>query len=111
PASLQSDGATARPLTSKVAGLRLKKGDVLSMEFAGGGGWGNPHERAPEQVRQDVLRGYVSRDGARDDYGVALKDDLSVDAEATARLRDKYANSARPREGGDPAGFPLSRGW
>src|SRR6202050_3647688 len=41
-ASLTSDDAPARPLTSKVAGLRLKKGDVLSMEFAGGGGWGDP---------------------------------------------------------------------
>ncbi len=59
------------------------------MEFAGGGGWGDPRERASERVREDVVRGYVSREAARDDYGVALKDDLSVDAEATARLRAK----------------------
>ena len=51
------------------------------MEFAGGGGWGDPRERAPERVREDVVRGYVSREAARDDYGVAFKDDLSVDAD------------------------------
>ena len=45
-ASLQSESAPPRPLTSKVAGLRLKKGDLLSMEFGGGGGWGDPRDRA-----------------------------------------------------------------
>jgi hypothetical protein len=35
------------------------------------------------------MRGYVSREAARDDYGVALSDDLSVDAAATERLRSK----------------------
>jgi N-methylhydantoinase B len=86
-ASLQSGAAPPRPLTSKVAGLRLKKDDVLSMEFAGGGGWGDPRERAVERVREDVERGYVSRDAAGEDYGVAFADDLSVDARATAQLR------------------------
>ena len=49
-----------RALTSKVAGLRLKRGDLLSVEFAGGGGWGDPHQRESERVREDVARGYVS---------------------------------------------------
>ena len=57
------------------------------MEFAGGGGWGDPRERAVERVREDVVRGYVSREAAREDYGVAFADDLSVDARATAQLR------------------------
>jgi N-methylhydantoinase B len=92
-ASLLSDGGAARPLTSKVAGLRLKKGDVLTMQFAGGGGWGDPRQRAAERVRQDVVCGYVSRQAARDDYGVALDDDLGIDAEATARLRGAKAAS------------------
>lgn len=93
-ASLQSDGAPARPLTSKVAGLRLNKGDLLTLEFAGGGGWGDPRERPAEQVRQDVIRGYVSRAAARDDYGVALDDDFNIDGEETARLRDKDRSRA-----------------
>jgi N-methylhydantoinase B len=91
-ATLASDG-TARPLTSKVAGLRLKKDDVLTLQFAGGGGWGDPRQRSAERVRQDVICGYVSRQRARDDYGVALDDDLCIDAEATARLRGAKAAS------------------
>jgi len=92
-ASLQSGNAAPTPLTSKVAGLRLKKGDVLTMEFGGGGGWGDPKGRAVERVREDVERGYVSREAAREDYGVVFADDLSVDTAATARLR----GAAKPK--------------
>jgi N-methylhydantoinase B len=76
-----------RALTSKIAGLRLKRGDLLSVEFAGGGGWGNPHARDPQRVRDDVARDYVSAAGAREDYGVVLTPDLQVDARATEELR------------------------
>jgi N-methylhydantoinase B len=86
-ASLASGAMPVRPLTSKVAGLRLKKDDVLTLQFAGGGGWGDPRQRPAERVQQDVVCGYVSRQAARDDYGVALHDDLSLDAAATAQLR------------------------
>jgi N-methylhydantoinase B len=78
---------TERALTSKVAGLRLKRGDLLSVEFAGGGGWGDPFRRDVARVRDDVARGYVSLLSAREDYGVAVTDDLEVDVEETARLR------------------------
>ena len=44
-------------------------------------------------MRQDVLRGHVSRVAARDEYGVALADDLSVDEEETARLRAKHSRA------------------
>lgn len=86
-ATVQSEGEQARPLTSKIAGLRLKKGDVLSLQFAGGGGFGDPFRREAERVRQDVLRGYVSREAARNDYGVALSADLCIDEKETVRLR------------------------
>jgi len=83
-----------RPLTSKVAGLRLRKGDLLSWELGGGGGWGDPFERDPERVSQDVRRGYVSLEAARRDYGVVLNPgDFGVDAEATARLRGERARA------------------
>jgi N-methylhydantoinase B len=86
-AILNPGSAAERPLTSKVAGLRLRQGDLLSVEFAGGGGWGSPYERDPERVRGDVIRNYVSPARAREDYGVVLTSELAVDAEATARLR------------------------
>jgi len=86
-AVLNPGGPPERPLTSKVAGLRLQQGDLLSVEFAGGGGWGSPYERDPERVRVDVARDYVSLERAREDYGVVITSELAVDAEATARLR------------------------
>ena len=95
-ATLTPSGGEPRPLTSKVAGLRLRRGDVLAMEFGGGGGWGNPREREPERVRMDVERGYVSKQAAHDDYGVALNADLTVDAAATALLRGQTGAKTRP---------------
>ena len=86
-AVLNPGSAAERPLTSKVAGLRLRQGDLLSVEFAGGGGWGSPYERDPERVHGDVVQNYVSPARAREDYGVVLTSELAVDAEATARLR------------------------
>jgi len=81
-----------RPLTSKAAGLRLKRDDVFSWELAGGGGWGDPHKRDPERVRQDVVRGYVSRKAAEDVYGVVLDSgDLTVNVTATERCRASIA--------------------
>ncbi len=86
-AFLRPGEADEKALTSKVAGLRLKKGERVSFELGGGGGYGSPRERDPERVRADVERGYVTREAARDQYGVALRDDLSVDAGQTAQLR------------------------
>jgi N-methylhydantoinase B len=39
---------------------------------AGGGGWGNPLERDPQFVRQDVIEGYVGIESAARDYGVVI---------------------------------------
>jgi hypothetical protein len=39
-------------------------------------------------VRADVIEGFITGRSARDDYGVALGDDLSIDIGATARLRE-----------------------
>ena len=54
---------------------------------AGGGGWGDPLERSPDRVADDVRNGKVGREAARRRYGVILYDDLAVDAEATASTR------------------------
>ncbi len=53
----------------------------------GGGGFGDPAERDPDQVAADVADGLVTRDIAERDYRVALLADGAVDRAATARLR------------------------
>ncbi len=93
-AALISGGAVERELTSKVVGLRLKKGDLLTLEFAGGGGWGDPRKRDPERVRKDVVAGYVSLEAAEADYAVALDHtDFSINKKKTARLRRESVDS------------------
>jgi N-methylhydantoinase B len=80
-----------RPLTSKIAGLRLKKDDVVAWQLAGGGGYGDPLQRDPARVQRDVRMGYVTMEGARRDYGVVLLTDMSIDEDATRLLRSGRA--------------------
>ena len=48
----------------------LRKGDLLIVDTAGGGGYGNPRERARELVLADIENGYVTVQEAREVYGV-----------------------------------------
>ena len=54
----------------------------------GGGGWGDPLEREAALVRADVIEELISRRVAGDDYGVVLRDDLTLDEAATAQRRN-----------------------
>jgi N-methylhydantoinase B len=53
----------------------------------GGGGWGDPLDRDAALVRSDVVEEFVSRGVAEASYGVALRDDLTLDEAETARRR------------------------
>ncbi|OQY00832.1 MAG: hydantoinase [Desulfobacteraceae bacterium 4572_130] len=65
-------------------------GDKISFISAGGGGYGNPFERDPEKVQQDVKYEYVSIKKAKKDYGVIIEpDSLKLDVKATQKLRKK----------------------
>ena len=65
----------------------LAAGELYHHVQAGGGGWGDPLQRDPRRVADDVRNGKVGREAARESYGVILDDDLVVDAEATAATR------------------------
>ena len=47
----------------------IPPGDRLIVELPGGGGLGDPRRRSAELVRADLDAGYVSREGAKRDYG------------------------------------------
>jgi N-methylhydantoinase B len=64
----------------------------------GGGGWGDPLERSPVLVAEDVAEGLISRAAAQKLYGVVLRGNLSPDESATQRLRDRL-RSVRSRTG------------
>lgn len=103
-----------RPMEGLVDDHPVRAGEVIRIRTTGGGGWGDPLNRAPERVAEDVRDGKVSPEGAHDDYGVVLTSggectdaglvaapgsDLLVDLEATAALR------ARMRAGRGPVAF------
>jgi N-methylhydantoinase B len=52
---------------------QLQPGDVVTIDAPGGGGYGNPYDRDAEMLAGDIAEGYVSSDGARNDYGVAAR--------------------------------------
>ncbi|GLY21486.1 hydantoinase B/oxoprolinase family protein [Micromonospora sp. NBRC 101691] len=86
----RADGARVDFATpGKVAGHPMRSGDVLVMESAGGGGWGDPLDRLPADVADDVAQEYLTGAQAYRRYGVVLEPSGGVDVAATveARLR------------------------
>jgi N-methylhydantoinase B len=63
-------------------------GSEVIVRTGGGGGWGDPLERDVKAVCADVREDFVSRQAAREDYGVVLRDDLTIDHAATERARE-----------------------
>jgi len=80
------DGA-ATPLSSKST-TELDPGGVVSVRTPGGGGYGDPLERDPAAVREDVHNGTCSQRRAREVYGVVLDGD-EVDEAATRERRQE----------------------
>ena len=76
--------------------VSLQKGDLFHHVMAGGGGYGDPLERDPERVLEDVTDGKVTVRHAREAYGVVIETDgngcFRVDRAATATRR----RNARP---------------
>ncbi|WP_156096693.1 hydantoinase B/oxoprolinase family protein [Amycolatopsis jejuensis] len=69
-------------------------------QCGGGGGWGDPLDRDPAAVRDDVLDEYVSVEGARYDYGVVLDAaTYEIDQVATEQLRATRRAGPRKRRG------------
>jgi N-methylhydantoinase B len=67
---------------------RLSAGEVLVNNTGGGGGYGNPFDREPQRVADDVRNGFVSVEAAAEAYGVHVDPlTFTVDEIETHRLR------------------------
>jgi len=75
---------------SMVANFPLKAGEAYTFEAPGGGGWGDPLDRDPELVREDVIDNFVSLKSAKEDYGVVLDTQTyEIDCDSTNNLRKR----------------------
>ena len=72
---------------AKLKMLPVKKHDIISFRSPSGGGWGDPLERDPEAVLQDVIDGLLDAEHAKVQYGVVIA----------------YAEQAGARDGGAAA--------
>jgi N-methylhydantoinase B len=81
----------------------LDHDDVFQVRTQSGGGYGDPLDRDPSRVLEDVRSGVVSREAAKSTYGVAIdpkKDAVSADETERARreIRERRRKSSRPVE-------------
>ena len=72
----------------KVVRFPIQGGDLIQILKWGAGGYGDPLERDPQAVLEDVLEGHVSPRYAHDLYGVVVRDG-QVDDAATRQLREE----------------------
>jgi N-methylhydantoinase B len=96
------EGGPAELVVSESAVFRPVDPAVTMFAQSGaGGGWGDPLERDPARVLDDVLDEYVSIDGAKADYGVVIDPQRWVVLdEETARERAAHrADPHRERRG------------
>ncbi len=113
-------GQEIQPSTipGKIKSFPLQRGDVVVMQASSGGGIGDPLDREVELVEKDVLAGYVTRQRARDVYGVVIEEAEADLAKTEALRRDQRGQRRyfevveRPEDEFDTRGCriaPLSR--
>ncbi|MDA0675666.1 MAG: hydantoinase B/oxoprolinase family protein [Proteobacteria bacterium] len=77
--------------TCPMASVPMTKGDIFLHIHAGAGGYGDPLERAPGMVLDDVLNELITPAYAADIYGVVIADS-AIDTAATAARRKILRN-------------------
>lgn len=85
---LERPDGTQRIVGNKIEDLEVEADDVLHFITWGGGGWGDPLERDPALIVQEIAQGLVTTTGALA-YGVVVADDGGVDQAATDAMRER----------------------
>jgi N-methylhydantoinase B len=70
PGGITSIAISGRDAPHPKSRTRIEPGERLTMRYAGGGGYGDPHERDRQQVEADFDDGYISKASAITDYGL-----------------------------------------
>ena len=72
----------------------LEAGDQILLRMPGGGGYGDPLDRDPHLVAEDLRDELIGREAAEAVYGVVIGVDFAPDASATARRREELRHAA-----------------
>jgi N-methylhydantoinase B/oxoprolinase/acetone carboxylase alpha subunit len=97
----------------KAERVAVREGDVLVIDATSGAGFGNPLERDPHDVLEDVLDGILSPERARAQYGVVIDVRAgALDEDATNSLRIElgraFATTAPSHTPVDRRGYELA---
>ncbi len=93
---VQTPGEAMRRLAPNTTS-RFGAGTVIEADNAGGGGFGPPHRRAAETVRDDARNGFVSLETAAEVFGVVVDPEtFEIDHDATARRREELEHASLP---------------
>jgi N-methylhydantoinase B len=84
-----ADRSDEEYLEAKVTGIPFDAGDFIELVEPNAAGYGDPLDRDPALVREDILDDFTTIELARHAYGVVFGDErtLEIDAQATEELR------------------------
>jgi N-methylhydantoinase B/oxoprolinase/acetone carboxylase alpha subunit len=87
--------STEEALPALVTNVHFKAGEWLEIKVPNAAGYGDPLERDPDLVREDVLDEFTTIELARDAYGVVFADErtLEIDGEATRERREEIRSA------------------
>jgi N-methylhydantoinase B len=83
---LEKADGSQKIVANKIDNIAVSQGDKFHYITWGGGGWGDPLDRAAALVGKEITQGLVSVAGAKS-YGVVAAADGTVDTTATETLR------------------------
>jgi N-methylhydantoinase B len=96
PQSIDDVGGSEEVIQPKERGMVQGRDDVWEVSWSAGGGFGDPLERDPDRVRDDVVHGRVSAASAASIYFVVFDgegSEITVDAAGTEKAREQERRS------------------
>ncbi len=96
------EGEITRKHNALIYPIMLDNYDLIYFPMGGGPGYGDPLERDPESVNQDLNDGYYTEDIVSNVYGVVAqfddeKEEWNIDQEATKKRRDDILNERKQK--------------
>ena len=87
--TLNPDTPGEQALYAKMTGVPVTAGSVIRIESPCGAGYGDPLDRTPQAVRDDVLDDFTTVELALADYGVVFHDPVSLELDLAATAAER----------------------